>query len=461
MASTDTLNHIPRGGTLGHGLRRRRRTVTVMLCALALPLAGCGDGDSADSSSATSAAGSPTEPSATVATTASAATTAPAPDSTQAAPTTAAEAPASQVSDDELVAQIEAVLADALAPGSIRWDVSGVDVPATAAVAAVRMPGREDLLVAVGKNVDGSPADADAPFAVASLAESLVRSVAFQLVDEGVLDPTLTVDRWVPTLPNADRVTVQMVMDNETGWSDYSPIEPDPVVTDLERAWSMRDAVELRATVMTALAEPGTRTNDGLTGEGVLGLIVEETGGRPLGELVRGMVSSAASLDDTGLLDGRTAPPGYRHGVFAFNGAPVDTSAFPAMSYVTWNQAAFASVSTPTDLLDLLDVWNSGELFTTDRTPAPERFAPDPAGNPGTYVGLGVPFNGYCPCTEVAGGIEPSAIGRAPGALGTRTLLLRYADGISVVVNVNSNEADPADIEAVASNVHDIAAGER
>ena len=36
--------------------------------------------------------------------------------------------------------------------------------------------------------------------------------------------------------------------------------------------------------------------------------------------------------------------------------------------------------------------------------------------------------------------------------------MLRYADGISVVVNVNSNEADIADIQAVATAVHDIAA---
>ena len=128
----------------------------------------------------------------------------------RAPPTTVDEAPSGS-SDDELAAQIEAVLADAIAPGSIRWDASGVDVPPTAAVAAVRIPGRDDVLVAVGENVDGTPAEADAPFPVASLTESLVRTVAFQLVDEGVLDPTLTVDQWVPTLPNADRVTVQMV----------------------------------------------------------------------------------------------------------------------------------------------------------------------------------------------------------------------------------------------------------
>ena len=77
-------------------------------------------------------------------------------------------------------------------------------------------------------------------------------------------------------------------------------------------------------------------------------------------------------------------------------------------------------VSTPSDLLGLLEVWASGDLFTSDRTPSPDRWVPDPAGNPTTYAGLGVPFNGYCPCTDVEGGIEPAAIGRVPGAIGTR-----------------------------------------
>jgi CubicO group peptidase (beta-lactamase class C family) len=361
--------------------------------------------------------------------------------------------------DGELSAQIEALLSDAIAPGSIRWDASGVDVPATAAIAAVRIPGRDDVLVAVGENVDGSPAEADAPFPVASLTGSLVRTVAFQLIDAGVLDPTLTVDQWAATVPNADRVTVQMVIDNETGWSDAGPIDPDPVVTDFGRVWSLREAVALRAEVMTALAEPGTRTDAGPANETVMGLIVEEVGGQPLAALVDEMVARRAGLDDTALLDGSgVAPAGYRHGVFAFSGAPADTSAFVPVSFLTWNQATQSVVSTPTDLLDLLDVWTTGELFTTDRTPAPDRWAPDPAGDPNTNVGLGVPFNGYCPCTEVGGGIEPTAIGRAPGAIGTRTYLLRYADGISVVVNVNSNEAAPADIQAIANTVHDLAA---
>ncbi len=244
---------------------------------------------------------------------------------------TPVEAVHPELTDDEVALWVETVLADAIAPGSIQWDFDspGVEIPATAAVAAVRIPGRDDVVVAVGENVDGSPAQADAPFPVSVLTESLVRGVAFQLIDAGVLDPTLTVDQWVPELPNADRVTVQMVIDDETGWSDYGTIEPDPVIADFARAWTLREAVELRATVMSALGEPGIHTDDSFTAEMVMGLIVEEVGGRPLAELVRESMSEPAGIDDTVLLGGSTVvPDGYRHGVFVFNGTPADTSAF-------------------------------------------------------------------------------------------------------------------------------------
>jgi CubicO group peptidase (beta-lactamase class C family) len=428
--------------------------------------AGCGDSGSTASDAAApdtvtsvTAAAETERPSPAVTFAATEPPTTIAETSTTAPPTTEAM---SAVGDDELAAQVEALLAEAIGSESIRWDANGVDVPPTAAVAAIRIPGREDVLVAVGENVDGSPAAAGAPFSVGPLTESLVRAVGFQLVDEGLLDPTLTVDQWAPTLPNADRVTVQMLLDNETGWSDYGPIDPDPVTTDFARAWTLREAVELRATVMTALDQPGTRTNAGLADETVLALVVEDVGGRPLAELVRDRIAAPAGLDHTALVDGHTTPERYRHGVFAFNGTATDSSGFGAVSYLTWNQATHSVVSTPADLLDLLDVWVSGELFTTDRTPAPDRWAPDPAGNPTTYVGLGVPFNGYCPCIEVDGGIEPIAIGRTPRSLGTQTIIWRYADGISVVLNVNSNElANPADIDAVVRELHDLATGAR
>jgi D-alanyl-D-alanine carboxypeptidase len=447
-----------------HALIAYRVAIAGMCAALTITSIGCADDDAGVEATATVATAA--EPAGTVATTEPPATieesssTASATEPPTSPPTTVG-ASTSEPTDEKLAEQIEALLTDAIAPGSIAWDASGVDVPPTAAVVAVRIPGHDDVLVAVGENLDGSPPEAEAPFFVAGLTESLVRTVAFQMVDEGVLDPTLTVDQWAPTLPNADRVTVQMVLDGATGWGEGDFIEPDPILTDSGRAWSLREAVELRATVMTALAEPGTRTDDGPTNEAVLGLLVEEVGGRPLAELVRERVSVPAGLADTGLLDGGpVAPAGFRNGVFAFpDGTRAETAADDATAFLTWNQATTSAVSTPTDLLDLLDVWASGELFTTDRTAAADRFVPDVTGRTDFVAGVGIPFNGWCPCTEVTGGIEPAAIGRAPASFGSKSYLWRYSDGISVVLNVNSNEiADPFQLDAVTRAVHDLAA---
>jgi CubicO group peptidase (beta-lactamase class C family) len=433
----------------------RRVTVAATSVALVVAAAGCGGDDSTGDATAATAATTTESPSTTVAVSDPPDTT----DPPESPPTTVDDSP-SGLSDNELAARIEAVLTDALAPGSISWTAYGADVPATAAVAAVRIPGRDDVLVAAGENVDGTPVEADAPFLAAHLTTSLVGTVAFQLIDEGVLDPARTVDEWVPTLPNADRVTVRMLIDEETGWSDHG-LGDDPVVADFARVWTLREAVELQATAMTALAEPGTSTDDGYTNHLVLALVVEEVGGQPLADQVRERVTGPAGLDDTRLLGGSEYPPGYRHGVFPFNGTPVVTSAFDPTSWLTFT-ATHSAVSTPSDLLDLLDVWAAGSLFTTDRTPAPERYAPEPVldddGNPFYVAGREVPFNGFCPCAEVDGGFEPVAFGRAPAAIGAVTLLLHYPDGVSVIVNMNSRDADFAAFYAVANAVHDIAA---
>ena len=431
-------------------------TVSVML------LAACG-GD--DGGSAVSTPSTPATPVTAAAPTSTPATTgAPRVSETSEAPvattvaTTVETTAATTVPPVDVAAEIEAVLADALAPGAIGWSANGVEIPPTAIVAAVRIPGRDDVLVGVGENLDGSPVDASAPFNAATLTPSLVRTVALQLVDEGTLDPTTTVDRWAPTVPNADRVTVQMLLENATGWDESGQPEPDPVLADLERVWTLREVVELRATMVTALAEPGTVTDTGLFVDTVLGLIVEEVTGRGLAELIHDRVAVPAGLDDTALGDGTTLPDGFRHGRLNINGAAVDTSAVPAVAYITYNQATNSVASTPTDLLDLLDAWHSGQLFSTDRTAAPDRFIPDPAGNPDTYVGVDVPFNGYCPCTDATDGIEVSSIGRKPTNPFSRNFIVRYSDGISVVINLNTGAVtDPADLDAVVQAVHDIA----
>ena len=204
-----------------------------------------------------------------------------------------------------------------------------------------------------------------------------------------------------------------MVIDNETGWSDFGVIEPDPVLSrfraSLVAARSGRAPRHCDDRPRRARHTHQRRPHD----EAVLGLVVEEVGGQPLAELIRDRVAGAG-----GARRHRSArrdallPPAIGMACFAVQRRQrwIPRSS-TATSYLTWNQATHSAVSTPTDLLDLLDVWATGELFTTDRAPAPDATHPNPCSmttaTPMSVIGVDVPFNGICPCTEVDGASSP------------------------------------------------------
>jgi CubicO group peptidase (beta-lactamase class C family) len=374
--------------------------------------------------------------------------------------------PASESHVDPLEAEITAILEAAMEPGALDWTRGGDAGDPTAVTAGVRVDGRDDLLVVVGTQVDGTEAMATDPLPVGPLTGALARTIALQLVDEGVLDPTATVDAWAPTMPAADVTTVESLIQMTTGWSRWGDPGDWVVLDDLDRPWTLTEVVELVSPTARIDPNPSVATTDVLMTDLILGHVLEQVTGEPLAGLVQDRIAGPLGLNDTMISDG-TVPARYRHGAFDLDGEAVDTSMFPLTAYFTWHTATMAAVSSVPDLLDLLDAWQSGELFTTERTPDPERFSPERATSTSetiSYDGLGVPFNGYCPCTSSGDGHEVTAIGRTPnGAIvGTDTHALRYADGITVVVHFNIGQsADRAQVREVADAIHEAASHSR
>src|SRR5262245_17703345 len=166
-----------------------------------------------------------------------------------------ANAPSGNTATAALESQIQTILDLALAPGAIGWNCCGADAPPTGVNAAVRIPGRDDVVVAAGTNVDGTPFEPNAPYPTGSLQPSLVNTVAWQLVDEGTLDLDATIDAWLPDLPNADRVTIGMLADYTTGWNRVD--KTTPILADLSRRWTLAEVLEGMVGV-PPLHEPGT-----------------------------------------------------------------------------------------------------------------------------------------------------------------------------------------------------------
>ena len=353
---------------------------------------------------------------------------------------------------DPVVDEIQGLLDAALEDPAIAWDPSGIDAPPTGASVAVRLPDHDDIVLASGESVDGTPFDPEAPFNIGGVTESFVQTVAYQLIDEGLLDPTATVDRWLPAQRNAEGITVQMLLDHREGWPNWSDASIELMAADPDRRWTL---AEVLASVETdpPVAEPGTFTGQG-TGKAATALayIVEDVTGSTLPELVEERVAQPAGLDDTAISDG-TEPPGFEDGVFVYDGQRLDTSEFPHTSYNTYFAGSASANSTLRDLLDLLDVWQSGD-------PGPEHFLADQTTDDGDVYGSGIPFYGFCPCEQDGANMSVTAIGRAPHSPFTNNHVFHYpADGVSVVLHFNSDEqTDRAPLRQLAETIHEVAA---
>ena len=213
------------------------------------------------------------------------------------------------------------------------------------------------------------------------------------------------------------------------------------ITADFERAWTL---AEVLATLEgePRVAPAGTYFPDtGEIGTVVLAHGMEQVTGRSLAELVEEKISAPLELDQTFLSDGTDLPADFQAGVFTLDNQPFDTSQVPNTSYNTYLGATSSMVASVGDLLDLLDAWMAGSLFTTDRVPTADRFPTDRPLNDGVDIsGEGVPLNGYCPCTPEGDGNVPAIIGRTPKGFGTDLHVLAYPDGISVILHYNSNE---------------------
>jgi CubicO group peptidase (beta-lactamase class C family) len=373
-------------------------------------------------------------------------------------PPTAAEA----VDDDQLAA-IQDIIDASMAPGAIDWNCCGVDLPPTGVIVGVRVPGRADILLAAGTYLDdGTALDPTASFSTASLGHSIVAEIGMKLVAEGTLDPDATIDAWLPDSPNADRITVRMLIDSTHGWAPYGDVLAQNVEADLERRWTTSEAA---ATLqdLAPQAEPGTFVGESIgTGLLALGYIAEQVTGSSLADLVSSTITQPAGLDHSFLSDGADLPDNYQHGHFALGELPIHSTAeVPLTAYFTYAPAEDAFVSTVPDLLNLLDTWVDGTWRPGATPPTPTAFPADReldleyVGDLPRYLGLDVPYTGYCPCQPTSNGNTVDAIGRRPATFGTDGHMFHYPDDdISIVLHYNSNTSvDRSQIEAVLADI--------
>jgi D-alanyl-D-alanine carboxypeptidase len=326
---------------------------------------------------------------------------------------------------------------------------SFVQTGAPGAVAAVQTP--EFIWIrAVGvANKDTREAMAAAMHTrIASVTKIFTVTLIMQAAAEGLLSLDDPISRYYPNVPNGDQITLRELANHRSGIADY--LDNEQFVAqwkaDPERVWQPDELIAY-GIELSPLFLPGTDFRYSNTNSVLLGLVLQQVTGKPVGQLYRERILEPLGLHGTAFSGGDPSilnphPRGYT--LFGQPG-----SAF--VDATDWNPSvawtAGGLTSTAQDLLAFGRAMGTGQgLLSPDQQAARlNSLLPDPT-KPETSYGLGLMgFRGWIGHT-----------GEIPGF--TSTLFYHPDLDATVVVLVNTDIPSgvcPPQISTLPNNSRD------
>ena len=181
---------------------------------------------------------------------------------------------------------------------------------------------------------------ADTKYRISSITKMYTAVMVFQLVEEGKLKLTGTLDTFVPQIPNASRITIAQMLGHRSGIPALQPGE----------SWWRQP--KTKDDIVAAIAkgqpqfEPDTKTAYSNEGYVLLGYVVEQAGGKPYPDALKERITSKIGLKDTYLGIGQADPAKHEAIAYHYVGGWREGSE-PDLSIPG---AAGAILSTPADM---------------------------------------------------------------------------------------------------------------
>ena len=238
----------------------------------------------------------------------------------------------------------------------------------------------------------GRPMRLGLTYRAGSVTKPFVATVVLQLVAEGRLTLSDTVERWLPgILPYGDQVTIRQLLNHTSGVPDYV-IEPLVRLYTFPhgrfRAWRPRELVALIAEQPPDFP-PGTAWRYSNTGYVLAGMIVQAATGRKLGKELARRIFRPLGLRDTFFPVNRPDIPGRNARGYSL---PLGQEEGPLLDFTVYNPSlAWAAGALVSDLGDLARFFRAllrGRLLPP-RLLA-EMTTPVDTGQPGLGYGLGL-----------------------------------------------------------------------
>lgn len=330
--------------------RPRRRLGLAAVAALAMTgAAACSDdGSQADlttterPSSETSAA-----PDSTARSTAATTAATIAASSSSAAPATEAPPSTTDSSSAELTVKLDAAVEQAMEELEVSGAVVGISIPGTI---------EYDQAFGTSDTATGEPMSLEDHIRIGSVTKTFTGTAILQLVDQGLIQLSDPISKYVAGVPRGDEITLRMLGDMRSGIFPYTDdqewqaryqtptssgtYEGPPAYTPQELvAASIKHPLNF---------EPNTAYEYSNTNTVLLGMVVEQISGQALGDYFAQHIYPKAGLSQTSLPSGTDMPAPYAHGYT--KNTPTDQVADATHWDPSWAGAAGAMISTFADL---------------------------------------------------------------------------------------------------------------
>jgi CubicO group peptidase (beta-lactamase class C family) len=132
------------------------------------------------------------------------------------------------------------------------------------------------------------------------VAISYMATLLLLFVDDGTVTLDDPLAKWLPELPDADRVTLRMLANMTSGYPDYvqNIKVQEAIYADPFRAWTPAEQIEAGLSMPRTFA-PGENWDYAHTNYVILGLALEVIGGAPLATLLEERVLAPLGLANT------------------------------------------------------------------------------------------------------------------------------------------------------------------
>jgi D-alanyl-D-alanine carboxypeptidase len=188
---------------------------------------------------------------------------------------------------------------------------------------------------------------------IGSVTKTFTATLLLQAEDEGLLSLDDTIDQYIKGVPNGDKITLRQMADMTSGIASYTEDKQwvKEWSSDPYRVWKPEELAQA-GIKDSPLFDPGTEWFYSNTNYVLLGLVLEQVTGKPIGDLYREQIIEPLGLKNTSFPDqaDSSIPEPHAQGYTLqgqSDGEPADVTDWNP----SWAWTAGAMISTVEDLL--------------------------------------------------------------------------------------------------------------